>query len=413
MSSDPAQQAPADAPVVAAQPGAWFDAQGGLTIVGPGRRLRLALTAPIAACSPAFESTGEPSERAARASLPYHVLSEACREAHPAILLAEESETASPAELERSYHEVSRCVASELGATSGWVPSLVAQGDPCAAALGPGFRLPTTAELHGLTVDDRKAVAGALFDTEDPAAFGSLLLYSRSSSGELELATLSPNAAEQAPVLSEAQRDKPFFGAALRCVRPRQSNAELSRMTPRLPHAAECLRALKNERTALVARPNAPETPELAKLKAWVEQAGRSPALLQTEASLRELGVLLSAPALERMAREERNERALTEHYAELAEGLDDPNVSAGERERRRAEFDSLRKRLGGQIVTSSETSGERRQLSALVAHLTQLLENGAAHAKSAKPPKKGRPFDYAPLLARLRALQGQEGKAP
>src|SRR5690242_2951020 len=43
-----------DAPLVAGQPGAWFDAYGNLTVVGAGRRLRLVLSAPIAACGPAF-----------------------------------------------------------------------------------------------------------------------------------------------------------------------------------------------------------------------------------------------------------------------------------------------------------------------------------------------------------------------
>ncbi len=409
--TEPPSAVGADAPIVAAAagPGAWFDAQGGLTIVGPGRRLRLALSAPLAACAPVFEGGGSASEQALNASLPFQVLSEACREVHPSILLPEESRTASPAELERTYHEVSRCVANELGGASGWVPDVVADGDPCTAALGRGFRLPSDVELEGLSLDDRKAVAGALFDTDDHAAFGSLLLYAKNARDELVLVTLSPNAAERAPQLTEAQRKRPFFGAALRCVRPNVTDEELSRLTPRLPNASACLRALRAERTQLRARPSAPVAPELLQLRAWVEQAARSPILLQSAASLRELGELLSAPALERMAQEAQSERALTEHYAELAEGLDDPSVSPGERARRRAEFDSLRKRLSAQLVQSAEAGGGRTQLSALVAHLQQLLEAAAR----AKPGRRGPKLDYAPVLTRLRALTGAKAGHP
>ena len=218
-SPEHAQAPHPDAPQVAAQPGAWFDAYGNLTIVGAGRRLRLVLSAPIAACSPAFQVAGSAADVATRASLPFHVLNEACRDEHPSILLAEESDTASPSELEHSYHDVAHCAASDWSLTEGWIPDVVAGSDPCPLALGLNWRLPRTDELQGLTVDDRKAVAGALFDTDGQSAFGGLLLYARAPSGELTLATLSPNAAEVAPPLTENKRSRPFFGAALRCVR--------------------------------------------------------------------------------------------------------------------------------------------------------------------------------------------------
>src|SRR5688572_30204208 len=120
-----------DAPVVAAQPGAWFDANGSLIVVGAGRRLRIILSAPITACGPGFQNAASAAQAAERASLTFSLLSEACRHDHPSILLSEEGATASPAELERSYHEVARCASQDLGATSGWVPSVVAASDPC------------------------------------------------------------------------------------------------------------------------------------------------------------------------------------------------------------------------------------------------------------------------------------------
>jgi hypothetical protein len=404
-----------DSPVVAAQPGAWFDAQGGLAVVGAGRRLRLQLSAPVVACEPAFDGKTSGEELSARASLPFHVLSEVCREAHPSILLTEESVTASPAELEHSYHEVARCAATDLGATSGWVPAVVAASDPCPGALGIGWRLPQAAELQGLTVDDRKAVAGALFEADTAAGFGSLLLYAKAPGGEVTLVTLSPNGSEQPPALSDAQRSKPFFGAALRCVPPASTMAQAERATlPVLPYARECIKALRQAHASRRVAPT-PPLAELQKLKAWVEAAQRSPAVAESATSLSELSQLLAAPALERLARDAREERELTEHYAELAEGLDDPNVSAGERERRRAEFGNLRRRLGGQIVQGGVSSGsDRTQLSALLAHLIKLFEAPPAPAiKPGKRPAKTKQPDYKPLLVRLHELRGEKAATP
>jgi hypothetical protein len=399
-----------DAPVVAAQPGAWFDADGGLMVVGTGRRLRVVLSAPITACGPGFEGATSAQQATERASLTFRVLSEACRHDRPSILLPEESLTASPAELERSYHEVARCASQDLNATTGWVPNVVAASDPCPVALGLGWRLPQQAELLGLGVDDRKAVAGALFDTEDRAGFGSLLLFARDASGQLVLVTLSPNSAEQAPPLTEELRDKPLFGAALRCVRDGTGQTS----PPPLPNASTCMRALRTQQSSLKTAKPALSSPEVQKLKAWIDNAQRTPALLQNQASLKELSELLAAPALEQLAREAAEERALTEHYAELAEGLDDPGASETERQRRRAEFDSLRKRLGGKIVDSAVAgSAGRTELSALLSHVLQLLQDKQAQAKAAKKPAKTRPPDYGPLIARLQQLRGEKVQAP
>jgi hypothetical protein len=406
----PRDAAPApDAPIVAAQPGAWFDAQGGLMVVGAGRRLRIHLSAPIVACEPAFREQLPLAEQSARASLTFRLLSETCRTEHPTILLEEESATASPAELERSHHEVARCASADLGATTGWVPAVVAASDPCPAALGLGWRLPEVAELQGLTVDDRKAVAGALFEAEAGAGFGSLLLYARTPTGQITLITLSPNGSEQPPELAEDRLSKPFFGAALRCVAP----PTVASSAPPLPYAHECMKALRKAQGSGKVASLSAQPVELQKLKAWLDLVQSSPAAMRNEGALRELGQLLAAPALERMAREEREERALTEHYAELAEGLDDPNVSSGERERRRAEFDSLRKRLGGQLAATAESGRERTQLAALLARVIQMLETAATNAKASKKPPKTRPPDYQPLLQRLHELRGEKATTP
>lgn len=402
-----------DAPLVNAQPGAWFDADGGLLVVGAGRRLRLRLSAPITACAPAFEAES-PERVAERASLPFRVLSEACRHERPSILLREEGEAASPSELERSYREVSQCASRDLAATSGWIPGVVAASDPCPVALGLGWRLPRQAELLGLGVDDRKAIAGALFDTEDRAGFGSLLLYARATDGDLILVTLSPNAAEQAPRLDDEARGKPYFGAALRCVRDGAGPDGAAAAPPPLPNAAACLRALRADQASLKAARYAPTLPELQQLKAWVQLAQRQPAVLHGADGAAELARLLAAPAIEQLAKEAREERALTERYAELAESLDDPGATPAERQRRRAEFDGLRRRLTGKILQSAvSSSADRTELSALLAHLQGVLERGAAQSKTGKKPSKTRAPDHGPLLSRIRELRGDEARAP
>jgi len=405
-----AEGAKPDAPVVASQPGARFDAYGNLTVVGAGRRLRLVLSAPIVACSPAFQVEGAAADVSTRASLPFHVLNEACRDQHPSILLAEESETASPSELERSYHEVAHCASADWRLSDGWVPGVVAASDPCPLALGLGWRLPNTDELQALTLDDRKAVAGALFDSDDRGAFGGLLLYARAANGALTLATLSPNAAEVAPPLAEDRRAEPYFGAALRCVRDGGTAPDAKVRPPVLPGAVECLRAQRQAQALLTDQPPSSPLPELQKVKVWLDVAQRAPQALRSEPELKELLALLSAPALDSVAKKSREERAVTERYAELAEGQDDPAVSPGERKRRHAEFNHLRKHLGGQIVQSAEgLGGHGTELAAVLLHLRRLLEGAAA--SPAKVAKKAKAPDYKPIFLRLRELQ--TGKAP
>jgi hypothetical protein len=393
---------------VATQPGAWFDGEGNLSVVSTGRWLRIVLSAPIAACSGAFDSGAQGAELAQKASLPFRVLGEACRQDHPTILLPEESETASPSELERSYHDVVRCAAHDLSANSAWSPSAIADADPCPLVLGLGWRLPDVSQLEGLGVDERKAIAGALFDMEDRGGFGSLLLYARASNGELQLVTLSPNSSERAPKLEPEQRSKPFTGAALRCVRDGRRPAGGARPTPPpLPEASACLRALKAEQATLKAPAAAPPV-ELERLEAWLRQLGKSPVLTHTEAGQRELLQLLSAPALDTLAREAREERALTERYAELADSVDDPAASPGERQRRQTEFDTLRKRLSGQIAgTAIASSAHRRQLSTILARVDEALDEVDRARKQGKKAKHPIP-DPAAIRRRVRELRGE-----
>lgn len=401
-----------DAPLVSTQPGAWFDGDGSLSVVSAGRRLRLVLSAPIASCNAAFDSDSRGVELVQKASLPFQVLADACRQDHPTILLREESATASPTELERSYHDVARCAALDFSTSVAWVPSAIAAADPCPVALGLGWRLPTVAELEGLGTDERKAIAGALLDMEERGGFGSLLLYARDRSGTLRLVSVSPNAGEPAPALDAQQREKPLATAALRCVRESQPPAGAARpLPPPLPEAAACLRALRAEQTSL--KSATPKTPlELERLEARVKQLTESPAPLATEQVQRELLQLLSAPAIETLAREARDERALTERYAELAESLDAPGISASERERRRAEFDTLRKRLSGQIAQSAiASSAGRRQLATLLARLQALLEN-VEQAKKASKKGKRAVADPTTLVRRVRELQGTRAAA-
>jgi hypothetical protein len=196
----------------------------------------------------------------------------------------------------------------------------------------------------------------------------------------------------------------------LRCVPSGASTPLAGATLPVLPYAAECLRKQRAAQGALaVQHGSVVSPPDLQKLNGWLDGVLSSPKRVRDEKELVELARLLASPTLERIAHEAREERALTERYAELAEGLDDPAVSVAERERRHAEFAHLRKRLGGQILHSAEASGtDRTALAAVLARLQVVLENAAKDASSSK---KGRAPDYRPLLARVRELGG--GKAP
>ena len=63
---------------------------------------------------------------------------------------------------------------------------------------------------------------------------------------------------------------------------------------------------------------------ELKQLKEWLAAAERAPGHVRDPVQLNLLSQLLTSPTLERLARDARDERALTERYAELAEALDD-----------------------------------------------------------------------------------------
>ena len=169
----------------------------------------------------------------------------------------------------------------------------------------------------------------------------------------------------------------------------------------------DCLNAERQAQGLSAEQPSAAPSPDLDKLRAWIDVVTHSPKLLRSDTQLQSLSQILASPGIEQLAREAREEHALTEHYSELAEGLDDPSVSVSERERRHAEFDNLRKRLGGQLVHKAEGGSDRTQLAAVLAHLQLMLEEAALQGKGNKKIV----VDYRPLLARVRELGG--GKAP
>lgn len=370
-------------------------------LVGPKHRLVLLLSAPISTCAAGSRAGTAGADAVLRAGVPFHVLSELCRESHPTILLSEESETASASELERSYHEVAHCAASDYGLTEGWVPDAIESADPCPLSLGSDWHLPSSAQLSAIGLDDRKALAGALFDAADRSDFSGLLLYSRGEGGKLELSNLSPNAGEAPPSLKDEQRSRPLFGVALRCVRENASSPAL----PSSSQALACLRA-QRELQKPIETPTSGVPRELKDLRGWVDSAARSPKQLRDPLRLAELSHLLTSPTLDRLARDAAEERALTERYSELAESLDDAAASPSERARRRAEFDNLRRRLGTRIALSAN-GGDQLQLGALLTQVQALLE--AAAAQSTK--RRGREIPgYGPLLARVRGLAGVAG---
>src|SRR6185369_8262304 len=128
-----------------------------------------------------------------------------------------------------------------------------------------------------------------------------------------------PNAAEQAPALTDEKRGRPLFGAALRCTRDASTDPSVHPAPPVLPHALECLRAQRKAQGLTAEQPSSTPPPELEKLRGWVDVAKGTPKLWRSEAQLQDLSRLLASPVIEQLAREASDERALTEHYSELA----------------------------------------------------------------------------------------------
>ena len=133
-------------------------------------------------------------ELAHAASLTFDTLLTSCAATHPAITLASPSHSPTSAELATNYNEVAECAYSKYTVKPYWIPKLVDDVDICLNELGAGWRLPTEADVSGMTDESLSFVADTLTATADAKAgasfwgtfYFSLSMFVRASDGSIK-----------------------------------------------------------------------------------------------------------------------------------------------------------------------------------------------------------------------------------
>jgi hypothetical protein len=166
---------------------------------------------------------------ASDAALPFESLLSSCQPTHPAITLASPGVTLTASQLAINYNEVASCAYTVYTAKPYWIPQLVDDVDICESALGAGWRLPTEADVLGLTEDDFTflhdtlgAVSNAGGASSMGAFYFSVRVFVRATDGSIQQANLAPSVANRITPLSatgEARKQHYEGGLALRCIR--------------------------------------------------------------------------------------------------------------------------------------------------------------------------------------------------
>ncbi len=101
----------------------------------------------------------------------------------------------SQSQLETNYAEVAWCAYVFHGSKPFWTPQLIADVDVCGSELGPGWRLPTTADVASFTESDFRYLHDTLA-AADSDSFGgiyfSLHVFVRDADGAILAADLNP-----------------------------------------------------------------------------------------------------------------------------------------------------------------------------------------------------------------------------
>ena len=164
------------------------------------------------------------------ASLTFDTLLTACAATHPAITLASGAHTPTPAELATNYNEVAECAYTTYTVKPYWIPQLVDDVDICGTELGAGWRLPTEADVAGMTEDSFTFIADTLTSTAEAKAgasfwgtfYFSLSIFVRAGDGSIRKADLSPGQSPRIAALSvagDAMKSHYEGGVSLRCIR--------------------------------------------------------------------------------------------------------------------------------------------------------------------------------------------------
>lgn len=166
---------------------------------------------------------------ASSAALTFESLLTSCQPTHPGITLASPGVTLTAEQLATNYNEVASCAYTVHTAKPYWIPQLVDDVDICQSSLGSGWRLPTEADVLGLTEDDftfLQETMGAVSNAGSASSMGafyfSLRVFVRATDGSIQEANLAPSIANRVTPLSavgDARKQHYEGGLALRCIR--------------------------------------------------------------------------------------------------------------------------------------------------------------------------------------------------
>jgi hypothetical protein len=121
------------------------------------------------------------------------------------------------AELSTNYDEVATCGYQKYTAKPYWSPQLVDKGDVCGDVLGVGWRLPTQADVEGLSASELQLIQSTLTTASGSQFYYQLQMFARGADGKLRLADLSAGAASR--MLPAGTPIETQSGNALRCFR--------------------------------------------------------------------------------------------------------------------------------------------------------------------------------------------------
>jgi hypothetical protein len=164
------------------------------------------------------------------ASLTFDSLLTSCAATHPAITLASVAHTPTSAELATNYNEVAECAYTTYTVKPYWIPRLVDDVDICGTELGAGWRLPTEADVAGMTEESFTFIADTLTSTADAKSgasfwgtfYFSVSIFVRAGDGSIQKADLSPGQSTRIVPLSvagDALKSHYEGGVSLRCIR--------------------------------------------------------------------------------------------------------------------------------------------------------------------------------------------------
>lgn len=169
-----------------------------------------------------YEGAGYPTTTAERekvvdgVAFTYPELAAECAARHPEIVLPKPGDPDSV--IRAALEAVARCSYTDLGIKPYWIPRLVVDVDVCARKLGAGWRLPTTADLTGLTSAERAAIAA----TQNEGLYNGPEVYVLGAGGTVQVGDLFTGAVRNLSETTSMYLGDTYHyegGAALRCIR--------------------------------------------------------------------------------------------------------------------------------------------------------------------------------------------------